>query len=129
MAGTLVIKYYETRSVRRVIFNWTSNASGTCTGQTKLVSGIVSKISFIPASGVNQPSDDYKVKILDDDGIDIIQGYGFTGMSNEYPDAIVPQMNGLISGSASLFVVDGKLNFEVVEAGNAKQGIVTVYLR
>lgn len=129
MAGVLDVKYYITRSVRKILFNWTTDVSGQCTGQSKLASGIVSKISFVPASGATKPNDDYKVKILDEDGIDIIQGYGFAGMSDTYPDAIVPQMNGLVSGSSSLFVVDGKLNLEVSGAGNSKQGTVTVYLR
>lgn len=123
----ITISYSETRVIKRVVFDWVSDASGDATVQTKDLSGKISRITFSPDSGGTQPTDNYTALIEDEDAIDVTVGYGGAGLSNASASSIVPMLSVVSSGDSRI-VIDGKLTLTIAGAGNAKGGTVTIYL-
>lgn len=131
MAGTLDMLYSETRTVKKVAFDWLSDASGDVNGtHTKYLSGEILRIVFIPDSGGTQPTDLYDVTLEDDSGMDVLAGQG-ANLSNANTTNVepgVPFKDGTTT-SVSKMVIDDLLELKVSNAGNAKGGQVIVYVR
>lgn len=128
MSGTVSVSYSESRLVQKVNIAWTSNASGDATVDTKKLSGKVSRVTFIP-SGVSVPTAGYTVRLNDNDGVDILLGYGLAGLSATATVTVVPMINDAVLGQPSYpVVIDGLLSFTVANSGNATSGIVSLYL-
>ncbi len=118
-AGTLVDSYSETRTVKKVTLAWTSDAAGAVNGNlTKTLSGEILRAAFIPGSGGTQPTDLYDVVLLDDDGVDVLAAAG-ANLSNV----------NKTQSTAGQRAVDGKLELQVTNAGNAKTGTIALYMR
>ena len=119
MAGNLTITYGETRTMRRVTLDWTSDASsGDVSGvTTQELSGIIERVTFIPDAGGTQPSDLYNVTIEDENGIDMLDGDG-ADLSNSAASIVEPSI-----------AIDDKLELKVDSAGNYKGGTIVLYLR
>ena len=128
MAGTLVVTYSETRTVKKVTLDWLSAADGSCTGNTKTLSGQILRLVFVPDSGGTQPSDLYDVLLNDSDGIDILAGLG-ANLSNAASTQVVPVVTNGTAGNMAPMAVDGILSLAVSNAGNAKGGQVILYMR
>lgn len=122
------ISYYETRKVKRIIFDWQSGSDGICSGTTKDVSGIVARITFSPDSAGTQPTLNYTATINDSDGIDVAVGFGSAGLSNTTSESIIPLLSPISAGDARI-VIDGKLTLNIAGAGDTKGGIITIYLQ
>jgi len=131
MAGTLSLSYSETRTVKKVTFDWLSDASGNVSGtHTKHLSGEILRVVFIPDSGGTQPTDLYDVTLEDDSGMDVLAGQG-ANLSNASTTNVtpgVPFKDGATT-SVSKMVVDDLLELKVSNAGNAKGGQVILYIR
>ena len=77
MAGTITISHSQTRTMQKLSWSWTSDASGDASGtDTNAVSGLIYAVAFVPGSVGTQPSDLYDAQIQDADGIDILGGLG-----------------------------------------------------
>jgi hypothetical protein len=102
--------------------------SGT---DTKAISGEILRITTNP--GATAPTDNYDVVILDEDGFDVAArstggpGHGKhrAGRARHRNDL---DRRGQVPARRAV-VVDGKLSLVVAAAGNAKQGVVTLYYR
>ena len=128
MSGTLVTTYSESRIIQKVNFNWTSNASGDCSGDSKRVSGKILRATFIP-SGSAVPTDGYTARINDNDGMDVLMGYGAAGLSATITRTIIPMVNDAVLGQPSYpIAVDGLLSLVVAGAGNVRSGVVSLYI-
>ena len=108
--------------MNRIVFSWTSNASGAASGSTTMdYSGVIYRVVFEPGSGATQPTNLYDVTLTDDDGIDILDGAG-----GDLSNTTTEQLQGLVGVSA---VANSKLTLTVSNAGSSKTGTVVVYLR
>ena len=128
MAGTLVASYSETRTVKKVILDWLSDASGDCTGDSQSLSGQIHRVVFVPDSGGTQPTDLYDVVLNDVDGMDVLAGLG-ANLSNTTSTQVVPVVTNGTAGNMAPMAVDGVLSLAVSNAGNAKGGKVILYMR
>lgn len=122
-AGTATIG--ETRrigSVRKVLWTWTSGTGaegGTVTSTTTAAfDGKV--ICLITDPGSTAPTDNYDITITDVDGIDVLLGAGANRdtANNEY-----------VADASLGAVASSKLTLNITNAGDAKEGVVVLYLR
>ena len=129
MSGVVVVNYSESRLIQKVTISWTTNASGDATIDTKRLSGRVVRASFIP-SGVDVPTASYTVRINDNDGIDILSGYGLAGLSATNSTTVTPMAVDSILGQPSSypFVIDGVLSVTVGSAGANTSGRISLYI-
>jgi len=122
MAGTNTITYSETRTVKKITMDWLSDASGDVSGtDTKVLSGQILRVVFIPDTGGTKPSAAYDVTCLDSDGLDVFAGDG-ANLANDASSQFIPVFTNGIA-------FDGILSLVVANAGNAKGGQVIIYFR
>jgi len=123
MPGTVTFSYEELNTVRRVTLDWLSDASGDVSGTlTKHLSGIIERVVFIPDGGGTAPTTLYDIVLNDADGLDVAGGGG-ANLSATVTSHVGP---GLTGGQMA---INGTLALVVSAAGNAKGGIVRIYLR
>ena len=103
-----------------IIWNFLSSGGGAATEQTKKVSGKVKRIVTNP-DNTDTPDANWDLTITDEDGVDILEGEG----ANRDP-AGVGTSEGIALTVSEL--VASKLTFTVANAGNAKKGVVKLYL-
>lgn len=131
MAGSVSISYQETRTVRKITLDWTSDASGNVSGtNTKYLSGEILRIIFIPDSGGTQPTDGYDVVLNDDNGVDILANQG-ANLSNANTSVVCPgvALKDGTTTSVRPVVIDDTLELQVSNAGASKGGKVILYMR
>ena len=129
MAGSVTLTYSETRTIKKVVWDWTSDASGDVSGtDTVTLSGQIMRVVFKPDSGGTQPTDLYDIVINDEEGVDVLAGLG-ANLSNSTASQVVPILTNGTDGNSSPMVIDGKLSLVVSNAGNAKGGEVHMYMR
>ena len=121
MTGTVTTTETTHPSVKRVQWDWLSTAGGAAGDTTtSYYNGRVISAVFEPDGGGTQPTDLYDVVVNDADGYDVLAGKG-ANLSNA---ASVYAMEANLSA-----VSESKLTLAVTNAGNAKGGKVTLYIR
>jgi hypothetical protein len=106
--------------LQQFVWTWTSSAGGaaTYTPETKF-SGSVVNLVTIP-DGVSVPTTNYDVTVIDDNGVDVLNGAGIDR------DSTLTQY----AQEAALGVVaNSQLDFTIANAGDTKKGTVVVTLR
>lgn len=103
-----------------IIWTFTSSAGGAASEQTKKVSGKVKRMVTNP-DNTDTPSANWDLTITDEDGVDILEGEG----ANRDPAGAGTSEEFVFPLSA---LVASKLTFTVANAGNAKKGVVKLYL-
>lgn len=127
-AGSIVESHSKTRTIRRLVLAWTSSAGGAVQEiPSEAISGELLRVVFAPGAGGVQPTDNYDVTLLDEDGFDVLGALG-ANRSNATKQQLVP-LTGDGTTTNQRVVVDGPLTLTVANAGNAKQGTVTLYYR
>lgn len=118
MAGTNTITEIAYSGVKRIKFEWLSDASGHVNGTltTNRYDGALVCCQSEP--GVATPTS-YTLQIKDEDGNDILAGSGATRSTSAKEYIKAPQ--GAVSNSKLELVIDS--------AGNAKNGTVYLWLR
>ena len=122
MAGSITYTE-EGGTVKLAVADWLSDASGDVTGNasTKYYSGKIIYAAFEPDGGGTQPSDNYDVTVLDKNSNDLLNGLG-VNRSNA-ATVYVDEVDGLGA------VANSQLTVVVDNAGNAKGGIVYLWIR
>jgi hypothetical protein len=120
--GTVTVAETLWDTVKKVMFTWTSSSLGAADKQsTTPVTGGVLRVVQVPNGGGTQPTDQYDVTVLDDDGTDVLTALG-ANISNAAVSVKTDKDGlGAVQGS--------KLYLHVTNAGNAKGGKTIVYLR
>lgn len=122
-AGTVVTTETTHTSVKRVKFAWTSSAGGAADATTTgFYTGQILAIATDP-DGTDVPTANYDVAINDDDGVDVLNGAG-ANKSDSLTETISASL-----GVSLGYVVSSKLTLAVTNAGNAKKGVVYVFIR
>lgn len=125
MAAAITLTEQTTGTVKKIVWEWTSNASGDVTdapsGETTVYaySGKVEALVTDP-DGTSAPTDDYDITILDEDGYDVLAGAG-ANRDTANTETVLASSLGIVANS--------KLTLTVANAGDTKAGIVTLYLR
>lgn len=123
-AGSITFTYNEIRTMKKVTFDWTSDASGDVNGVLSAgLSGIIYRITFIPDGGGTQPSNLYDVVLNETDGFDVLNAKG-ANLSNVTSTTVGPALTG-----GEMAIEDSAFDLVVTNAGNAKGGKVILYIR
>ena len=123
--GTVSIIEEDFLNIKKITFAWTSVDSGGDAGKAAKTTvnnytGEVIRLVTIPGTVGDQPSDNYNVIVLDSSGVDILMSNGLL-RDQTSPEQVPQSLLGC--------VVDSKLTLSVNSAGNAKKGIVYLYIR
>jgi len=121
------------RPSRVYTFTWLSDADGDVnepsTVKTDPMRGHIVRVDFMPNTGTTQPTSLYDVTLLDENGLDLLQGQG-ADLSNSANSSVVPGISitdGTTTGVREV-IVDGTMELRVANAGAAKTGTVIVYM-
>lgn len=112
-------------SVRKIVWDWLSEDGGANAGKAQhstdfAFDGALMMVATVPDTGGTKPSDNYTVKLLDTDGVDLLAGQAVGNRD----DTVAQYLTSGMAGPAT-----SKLTLYVEGAGNAKGGTVYVYLR
>ena len=77
MAGTVTVSEETHGTIKKLAWAWTSDASGDVSGTatTNAYSGSIERLVTVP-DGVDAPTADYDVTLLDQDSTDVLIGAG-----------------------------------------------------
>ena len=120
-AGTVTTTERRAASYKVVKFAWTSSAGGAADATTAgTFCGKVDMLATVPGAGGVQPTDLYDVVVTDADGVDVLAGAG-ANRSNATTQTVVTASLGAVCYST--------LTLAVTNAGNAKAGVLLLYVR
>lgn len=134
MAGSVVATRTEVpgTGVRKVSLRWTSDAAGAVSGNSvELPAGSLVAVAVKPDAGGTAPTDLYDVTLSCDEHstgatpVDELGGLG-ANLSSTLSAHLVPL--GVASSSLRRWLHGGGYTLVVANAGNAKSGLVDLYL-
>lgn len=126
MAVTVTYKTNVEKSIKSIVMDWVSNASGAATETLTMLSGIIKRVTFKPDGGGTQPSNSYDVTLKDDEEVDVLMGLG-ANLSNAAATSVVPFVtNGTFGEPVS---VNSTLDLAVANAGDTKGGTIVLFYK
>lgn len=131
MAGEFTETHDDSRTVKCLILAWTCSAGGAVSGTAtaRKISGVILRVTTIPADG---PTDNYDVTLEDEDGIDVLQGFG-ADRDTTNAETFTPLVSTTLVGNpvamGTPVAVNSTLELIVANAGASKSGTVRVYYR
>ena len=123
MAMSCVVTHSKTRRVKAVIWTWTSAADGSAGADSPAISGEIVRVVSNP--GATAPTAAWDFVINDADGFDVCAGKG-ANRSATATEAFCP-LTGDGTTTNQRFAVDGVLTLAVTNAGDTKDGVITLY--
>lgn len=105
-----------------ISYAFTTDADGDASEATATVNGRINRIVTNPASGDDQPTTNWDLTILDEDGIDILGG---SGADRDAGNAAASEQ---AAPSVAGLGVQSTLTFTVAHGGDTKKGVVNLYL-
>ncbi len=126
MAGSVVVTSTDRgRGVVEYSCAWTSDASGDVSSNTFAVkAGTIVGVRTKPSSGGTAPTIHYDMTLVDIDTVDLLTGLG-ANLSATVTVRAVPYL----STYGPIYFEGGNLDLVIANAGNAKQGTVTIWIR
>lgn len=120
MAAVVTITEETYGTVKKVRFAITSHTDGTASDETtNAFSGEVLRMVAVPASGGDQPTDQFDIEVQDEDGYDILAGQG-GNLSNASPTTVVASMGA---------IANDKMTVSATNMGDTKKADIIVYVR
>jgi hypothetical protein len=120
--GSVVVTVTNYNTVTKYVIAWTSDASGNVNTNPIAVSlGYLQQLKIVPGTGGTQPTNAYGVKLVDQDGLDVLNATGLA-QSNATP-LLITFNPGIYTDAVETF------DLQVTGAGNAKTGVVTLWVR
>ena len=123
----------SSRAVRVLEWDWLSDASGDCdvstTGSANAsgVTGTVVGLHAVPEAGGTIPTDDYDVTVVDGNGVDILNGAG-ANLNQLVASVENYRFPADFLNTGPIVIVDQELTLVVANGGNAKGGVIRVYI-
>jgi len=112
-------------AIHKITFAWASSAAGAADKTTvQYYTGELVRVVQIPGTGGVLPTNGYAVLVNDDDGVDVLAGFG-ASLSNA---AATDYSTGAL-GIALGVVANAQLILAVTGAGNAQEGQTILYIR
>ena len=121
-AGTSTVAETTFPTVKKIVWTWTSGTGAEGGTVTKVTTaGFDGKlIGLTTDPGTAAPTDNYDVAITDADGHDVLLGAG-ANRDTANTEYVAEASLGAVAGS--------KLTLSITNAGDAKEGVVILYLR
>ena len=104
---------------------WNSSSAGNVTATIPAIDGVLMRVTFDPSASA-APSASYDIVVNDVDSFDVLRGAG-ANLS-----ATVTTSPGIFATDASYgypMPINGALTLAVTNAGNAKTGLIRLYIR
>ena len=126
MAESCTITEETLGTVKKIKWVWVSAADGTVgaalvgTTTSEAYSGECLRLITVPATGADQPDDNYDITILDEDGVDVLIGAGANRDELNTEQVIASSLGA---------VANDKLKLTVSAAGAGLGGTVYLYIR
>lgn len=121
MAGTVTVTEVDSGNVKQITFTWLSDASGNATATTAdSYTGSATYAIFTP--GAATPTTLYDVTLKDVGNVDILGG---AGANLIVTGAVAKQA----SDGLTAIVTAGVLALSITNAGNAKNGVIVVWIQ
>lgn len=113
--------------MNRIDESWTSAADGSYT-KTIHISGVILRVVTNP--GATAPSDNYDMTLVDDHGVDLFGGQGMNrDTANSEPFCPGCPLGDGTTTSVLPVAYKGSATLTIANAGNAKQGAVSIFYR
>lgn len=125
MAAAVTLSEENFGVIKKIKWQWTAHTDGKVAKTTanavttKAYNGELVRLITIP-DGTTAPTDNYDIKIYDDDGVDILVGAG--------ADRDTANTEQVLATSLGV-VANDKLTLEVENAGSGGKGTVILYVR
>jgi hypothetical protein len=120
MTGTVTIIEEEMTHLKKVRWAWISTAGGAASlATTRPFSGVIERLVTIP-DAVDAPTTLYDITVTDEDGADILMGAG-ANRSATVTEQVLASSLGCVANDL--------LTLNISAAGNAKKGVVVLYIR
>lgn len=112
----------------KIIVRWNSDLAGNVSFLIPQVIGIIERVVTDP--GANAPDDNYDVTLIDEDGLDVLQGRG-ADRDTANSEQIYPGISRTDGTNAVIAPVSvhGDLLLTIANCGANKNGTFTLYLR
>lgn len=109
-------------TARKIIVDWVSDSvTGGASGATTFeINGTLEKLVTDP--GAITPTAAYDITMLDEEGLDVLQGVGVNKSATVTEEARI-----VYSGTSDHPTVNDRLTFTVASAGNSKNGQAILY--
>jgi hypothetical protein len=121
MAGTVATSYHDIDGAQVIQFAWTGDAAGAADGtSTQKFAGRVIAYRETP-SPTTAPTNLYDVRVLDEDGADVLNGQG--------ANVAVPGTRHKTLEDKLGAVVNSTLTLEIRNSGNRKLGTTRLVIR
>lgn len=123
----------SSRAVRVIEWDWLSDASGDCDVSTSKsanasgVTGTVVGLHAVPEAGGTIPTDDYDVTVIDGNGVDVLNGAG-ANLNQLVASAENYRFPADFLNTGPIVIVDRELTLVVANGGNAKGGVIRIYI-
>ena len=141
-SGTVTVGTASAYGQQVITWTWTSDASGNVVDNTATAFGELVRISFNPGDGATSPSANYDVDIEDQNGINILLGYGDNRSQSASQSlyfqggldwSTTPTLTQTVD-TVNIFYpwrmpVYGVLTLKITNAGNAKSGVIRAYVK
>lgn len=115
--------------INQYALSWTSSAGGAVSANPfSVVPGDILRVQCVPGSGGTQPTDLYDMKLTDIYGFDIVDGQG-SDLRNVVPDAGDPGNMQFTTPYYFPGSTSHTLDLVIANAGNAKNGVCTLWIR
>lgn len=125
MAAAVTLSEEVFGVIKKIKWQWTAHTDGkvakttTNAVTTKAYNGELVRMITIP-DGTKAPTDDYDIKIYDDDGVDVLIGAG--------ADRDISNTEQVLAANLGV-VANDKLTLEIDGAGDGGKGTVILYIR
>ncbi|MDD5289406.1 MAG: hypothetical protein PHY28_09900 [Dehalococcoidales bacterium] len=108
-------------ALKKIVWDWACTDGGIVTGSvtTSKYTGQVVRLITNPDASTDNPTDNYTVQVLDSDSADVLMG---SGASRDTADT------EQVLASSLGYVYDSTLTLEITAAGDAKKGLVILYI-
>jgi hypothetical protein len=119
MAGTVTVTEHASRSVKKIIWAWTSTSGGAA-GDVTTREYIGKLVGLTTIPGAAAPTDNYDIVVTDEDGHDVLLGAG-ANRDTANTEHVAETSLGAVAGST--------LTLAVTNAGDTKVGTVILYIK
>ncbi len=120
----------DVRSAREFLqrwdIDWLSDAAGKVRATVNEIGGTVERVVINPDDGATSPTDAYDVTLKDLDEYDVLLGRG-ANLSRENNSYMLPIVSD--GATSAPMAILGDLTLAIDNAGDARGGIIRVYIR
>jgi len=108
-------------SLKKIVWDWACTDGGIVTGSvtTGKYTGQIVRLITNPDAAGDAPTADYDIQVLDSDSADVLMGAGANRHTSNTEQVLASSLG---------FVYDSKFTLEITAAGDAKKGLVILYV-